>query len=134
MVLAACVGGVRVRVLRLVLPMPPNVLNARMHWRVKLNAKKEYFSQLDWLQDLGGIPEPPRVPITKARISARMVVGAEHDDDNAMARAYKLPLDWLKTRGYIVDDKRKCVRCDVPEQIVKRGAEYVVELSISEVA
>jgi hypothetical protein len=83
--------------LTLVLPLPPNVLNARMHWRTKLNAKKDYFTQLDWLQDLGSIPEPPRVPFTKATITARMVVGAEHDDDNAMARAYKLPLDWLKT-------------------------------------
>ena len=45
--------------------------------------------------------------------------------------AKQLPLDWLKTRGYIVDDKRKHVRCEVPEQIIQRGLYYRVRITLT---
>lgn len=86
------------------LPLPLNIANARLHWRVKNNAKQAYFADLDALQAAKILPAPPPQPWTKARIASDMFVGNRMDADNAMAR-HKWPLDWLQTRGYIANDK-----------------------------
>ena len=118
--------------LRFVIPMPENLANARMHWTAKHRARKAYFAKLDELQMYGMLPAPPRTPFPKATISAVMHLGAAMDEGNAMHRAEKWPCDWLKTRGYIVDDNRKCLRWDgLPQQIVKRRAEYFLELTLT---
>ena len=117
--------------IELVVPMPPNI-NARFgHYMARHHEKKQYYKRLDELQNAGVIPPPPMTPIAKATAAATMYLGHEMDDDNAMRRAYKAPLDWLKSRGYIVDDRRKCVRCAVPEQVVKRDGNYRVRLTIT---
>jgi hypothetical protein len=114
----------------LTLPMPPNLGNARMHWRTKLEAKRAYFAELDWRQG-ATIPDPPGVPFSRCRIRSRMLLGGAMDDDNAMHR-HKWVLDWLKTRGYIVDDRKKCLTWEAfPEQIVKRDGKYRIELTLT---
>jgi hypothetical protein len=113
-------------------PMPPNLANARMHWRVKNRERQAYLGLLDGLQLAGRLPAPPAAPFARAAIRSAMVVGGAMDDDNAMAR-HKWALDWLKTRGYIVDDRRTCLRWeDFPAQLVKRtrGVEHHIELTV----
>lgn len=118
----------------LTVPMPPNLANwasGRSHWRTKGRAKRDYYAQLDARQNAGLIPPPPASPLASVLLRAVMHLGAAMDDDNAKIRAYKWPADWLRTRGYIVDDKRPHCRMEDPEQIVKRGQEYRVEITLT---
>lgn len=118
------------RVLTLVLPMPENIANARMHWRVKHKAKKDYFEMCDDRQRVGLIVAPPRLKIGRADVRSVMYLGSHMDADNAMAR-HKWPLDWLQSRGYIVNDKH-LTWTTLPAQFVKRDGKYRIELTITE--
>jgi hypothetical protein len=114
-------------------PMPDNLANSRTHWRTRSRLKKKYRAQLDELQNAGLIAPPPRHPLAHVTIRSVMQLGNPMDDDNAIAR-HKPILDWLKTRGYIVDDRRKCLRWEFfPEQIVRRDGNYRIELTITPV-
>jgi hypothetical protein len=122
-----------VSALRFVLPMPENIANARQRgWRGLHGRKKKYFKSLDELQALGLVPRPPRQPFAKATISAVMHLGGAMDEGNALHRCEKWPCDWLKTRGYIVDDRRSCLTWEgLPQQIVKRTGEYFIEFTLT---
>jgi len=119
---------------KIVAPMPPNLANARLHWRTKHSEKKKYWMRLDLLQDLKEIPKPPAVPMQCASISSVMYLGAAMDDGNAMNR-HKWVEDWLTTRGYIADDRKKNLKwLSFPEQIVKRGGDYRIEITLTELS
>lgn len=125
-----CGGGM----IRMTLPMPPSSVNvasgaSRNFWVIAA-MRKQYFKMLDERQNNGLIPPPPKVALKHVDIRTAMHVGRRNDDDNAMIRAYKWPCDWLKTRGYIVDDAGPYCRMFPPEQIVKRDGNYRIELSI----
>ena len=78
------------------------------------------------------IPSPPKLPFQKVQIRSVMQLGNHMDDDNAMAR-HKPLLDWLKTRGYIADDRRSVLRWEgFPEQIVKRNGRYSIILTLTD--
>lgn len=118
------------------IPMPDNINSnkSRTHWRARDRLRKEYFARLDDWQGAGLIPAPPRTPFVKATIRSLMQLGNLMDDDNAVAR-HKVALDWLKTRGYIMDDRRKCLKWEAfPDQIVKRNGEYSITLTLTEAA
>jgi hypothetical protein len=118
----------------LTLPMPENVGNARLHWRTKNRAKNDYLAACDALQARNAVPAPPPVPLPRATIAAAMVLGGHMDDDNAMARL-KWPIDWLKTRGYIADDRRKNLTwTGFPSQHVTRKQPPSVTLTLTEIA
>ena len=61
--------------LTLTLPMPPNVANARMHWRTKHKAQDEYRTACNALVMMREVPKPPRTPWAKATITSAMVLG-----------------------------------------------------------
>jgi hypothetical protein len=111
--------------------MPPNLTNAkRRGWKGTHFGKKKYLAYLDDLQRYGLLPAPPAKRIEKASMSSVMKLGHAMDDDNAMAR-HKWPLDWLKTRGYVLDDRRACLTWKaLPSQVVGRKQEYVIELTL----
>lgn len=115
--------------------MPPNNANLASghgHWSTVARAKKRYFRQLDERQNCGLIPPPPPAPLTKVVLDAVMVVGQRMDDENAKYRCYKWPCDWLKTRGYIVDDRQPYCAMRDPVQVVKRSPEgYTIKLYLS---
>lgn len=114
-------------------PMPPNLTNAKRKgkWQGAHFGKMRYLSHCDDLQQFGILPPPPATPIASARIASVMKLGHAMDDDNALAR-HKWPLDWLKTRGYIAEDRRKNIRwAGLPEQIVGRKQDYVIELTLT---
>jgi hypothetical protein len=104
----------------LTVPMPLNLANSRMNWRKRHREKVAYWLTLDTMQWLGRLPDPPVKPLAKARISSRMVLGAAMDQDNAMSR-HKWVCDWLSERGYIADDRAKCLTwTGFPEQHITR--------------
>lgn len=112
------------------LPLPPNLANARMHHMVKHRAKVAYWRHLDILQSGGILPPPPKEPMAKATITATLTLGNAMDDDNAMSRT-KWCQDWLKTRGYIVDDSRKHLKWGgIPKQRISRRNEPCLELTL----
>lgn len=118
--------------LRFSLPLPPNLANARMHWAAKHHKRQSYFEACDNLQLAGQVPPPPATPLAKAVIYETLYVGSEMDDDNAAHRV-KWAIDWLKTRGYIADDKRgNLLRKGYPDQRV-RLKPYRLEITLTEI-
>lgn len=118
-------------------PMPANLTNAasgRSHWRVKHGEKQKFYSVCDLMQKAGLLPPAPEQPFSKVVLSSVMYLGAHMDDDNALAR-HKSVLDWLKTRGYLVEDRKKNIRwAGLPEQVVKRKQQYAIEITLTEEA
>lgn len=119
----------------LTVPMPANLANVAArksrHWRTTYREKLQYWMQLDDLQRIGVIPPPPQEAYALSSISSVMFLGGAMDDDNAMAR-HKPLLDWLKTRGYIQDDRKKNLVWEgLPQQIVKRDGNYRIMLTLS---
>ena len=108
--------------LTFVLPLPPNLANARLHWRKKHRERKAYMAQLDalWLaRQLPAVPLPTPQSVT---LESHLYVWSFLDDDNALARI-KYAADWLVRAGYLVDDKRPHCRFTIPEQTVDRKAQ-----------
>jgi hypothetical protein len=105
---------------RLVLPLPLNLANSRMHWRRKHLHKKDYWELLNTLLMAREIPKPPRRAPIKARISATLYMWSPMDDGNAMNRM-KWVEDWLAAWGYITDDSKKHLEwTGFPEQVIDR--------------
>jgi hypothetical protein len=99
-----------------------------MHWRTKHKKRLDYFTACDFCEMMRHEVHPaPRSPV---ELRATLYMGNHMDDDNALARL-KWPVDWLKTRGYLVDDARKHCRMTIPEQVVKRNQEYRVEITLT---
>lgn len=118
-------------VITLTLPLPPNLGNGRGHSRWIGAAKKRYFAQLDHRQNCGLIPRPPVKPIERVVVTSVAYVGAVNDEENLHYRVYKWPADWLRTRGYIAaDDPAHCTMTQ-PRQVVRRGQQYRVELTLT---
>lgn len=117
--------------LRFVVPMPPNIANARLHWRAKNRKRTEFFDRCDWLMAAKILPAPPEKPFRRVAVEAVLHLGAAMDHDNAFSRL-KWPMDWLVRRGYLVDDRASNVRWDgMPQQVVKRNQDYRIELTLT---
>jgi hypothetical protein len=105
---------------KIVVPMPLNLANSRMHWRVKHREKMAYWNTLELLIHAKQIPRPPREAIERARITVTMYLHSTMDTDNAMSRM-KWICDFLKEWGYIVDDKTKHLEwTGFPVQVIDR--------------
>jgi hypothetical protein len=104
------------------LPLPPNMANARLHWRSKDNLRRVYLSQCNDLITQHLLPRPPAVPLACARLHVTLCVKREHDHDNAVARC-KFACDFLQSAGYIESDKPKFLEwAGLPKQIVNTRA------------
>ena len=120
------------RTLVLVFPMPPNLANSRMHWRVKHKAKVRYWELLDNLSLM------KQIPYTTLRgrvsVSSAMTLKARMDQDNAMAR-HKWVMDWLTTRAYWADDSDRYVHwTGLPTQTISRKLESTITLTLTELS
>lgn len=119
--------------LTFVFPLPENLANARMHWAVKNLKRRDFFDSCDARQNAGLLPPPPKQPFQKVVVVNECLYLAGHMDDDNAAHRVKWIWDWLKTRGYIADDRKKnIVRMEYPKQRVKRDNNYRVELTIQE--
>jgi hypothetical protein len=128
-------NSAELRTLVLRVPMPENVTNLKgsSAWRRIHKAKRDYQEGLRIRAIAGLIPKAPEPPFERAIVSSVMKLGGAMDDDNAAAR-HKPLLDWLRRSGYIVDDRRKCLRWKAfPAQIVQRDGNYWIELTLEEV-
>jgi hypothetical protein len=86
-----------------VLPLPINSGNSRTHWAAKDKARREYMQVCDYLAMAKRLPGRPAKPFSRAQLTAAIHHTHDTDADNREARL-KWAIDWLKTRGYIVDD------------------------------
>lgn len=118
-------------VVTLTFPMPLNIGNgAHGHWRTRHNQRVAYLKALDMLQAAGKIPAPPPRAFDRVRLDSIMHLARQMDVDNALRR-HKWCLDFLKTRGYIVDDSPKHVEwVSFPEQRVKVNGDYKIVLTL----
>lgn len=113
-------GVGEVNPLTLTVPLPPNIANGRMHWQVKLKAKKAYWDTLSLLANCGKIPAEAVSRPRRARLAATLYLHSPMDDDNAMARL-KWLVDWLVSNGYLAGDSRKHIEWEgLPKQFIDR--------------
>ena len=112
-------------------PMPENLANSRMHWAVKDLKRRAFFDLCDAKQAAKQLPAPPSAPWEFSIAHVTMFLAGHMDDDNAGNRN-KWIWDWLKTRGYIVNDSRRHLRqTGYPSQVVKRDGNYRVEVRLT---
>jgi Holliday junction resolvase RusA-like endonuclease len=117
--------------LTLVLPLPLNIANSRLHWAAKLKKKKEYWARLETRRDARLIPWPPLASPSKASVQIVMHVGARMDRDNLYARC-KWPLDWLKGWGYIAGDREDQVELVVTQKVDRKNQRMQVTITAME--
>lgn len=117
--------------LTVVLPLPPNLANSRMHWRVKNKARRHYLGYCElWVAS--NRQWTPRIDASaKRQVAFTVYLGARMDHDNALSRM-KWPLDFLVSRGYLVDDSPQYCDMSIPEQVITRDkSKQRVEITIS---
>lgn len=107
--------------MKIVLPLPPNMANGRMHWRTKNRKRENYFTLCHVVTARDGRhPAKPDQPLTKATVTVRLYVHNPMDSDNRMARI-KWCLDFLKYDDWIVDDSDKVLTwTGIPTQAIDR--------------
>lgn len=106
--------------MKLTLDLPENLGNARLHWAAKHKAKRRYWEAQDRRQLLGLVEPPPSRPMPAVRVLAHLRLWNPADPDGCAARL-KWALDWLVTRGYLLDDGPKVVRELVVTQEINRA-------------
>lgn len=106
-------------------PLPPNRANARGQWRKHHFARIRYWETLDRWQLIGRIPPPPPEAFYKVMATVTLRLFNRMDQGNALNRM-KWIEDWLRTRGYIVDDTEKHFEyTGLPKQVIARGNQGV---------
>ena len=86
-----------------VFPLPENRANRWAHWGARYAKRKKYWARLDLLVTLRRNPRAVR-RLAKAHATVAVWTWkAISDKDNATARTKDI-LDWLVSRGYLVDD------------------------------
>lgn len=123
------------RAIELTLPMPPTLSNSgkgrSRHWRALEREKEAYWMRCLQAKQEKRLPPPPATPFAKATIRSTMYLGGAMDDDNA-ANRHKWAIDWLVAQGYLVSDRRTCLRWEAfPDQVIKRDGNYRVVLTIT---
>lgn len=100
------------------LPLPPNMANGRMHWRLKDEKRREYLARCDaWHPKRGRT-------LGRARIRAVLYVWNKMDPDGAVARL-KWAVDWLVRRGFLEDDSEKHLEWEMPKQTIDRSRQRI---------
>ena len=118
--------------MKLQLPLPVNLGNARLHHMVKYRKKKAYWEHLDILVVLKRLPPAPETPYASAALVFDWFVWNKLDPDNLGARK-KWIMDWLVTRGYLTDDRESNVTLTDKPQTIDRKCPRV-EIDLEEAA
>ena len=124
------------KVIEIILPLPPNRANAREHWRVTHRKKKAYHQKaFVAIHNQVGHSNPGFHSLKPCRVhlTATLYVWNKGDADNATSRI-KWCLDSLVNYGLLVDDNEKWLDfTEIPKQVVDRKNQRVV-ICLSEVA
>jgi Holliday junction resolvase RusA-like endonuclease len=114
--------------LTMVLPMPYNRGNSRLHWRVAQKKKQAYYDELTVRMHAGMIPKPPKLWPAFAKVEMTLFVWAKMDRDNLYARC-KFPCDWLVAHGYIAGDREDQIDLQVTQKIDRKHQRIQVSIS-----
>ena len=99
------------------LPLPPNIANARLHWRSKAALKTRYFAMCDQMRFLQMLPLPFDIVPGQANVTLTAYLKGRMDTGNLFARV-KWPEDWLVRNGYARDDTEQFWRyTGLPAQV-----------------
>ena len=111
--------------MKLTLPLPLNLGNARLHWAEKNRKMNAYFD----LCLVTVKTKRPTVPLPRADISATLYVWNLMDEGDNMRFRLKWPLDFLVQRGFIENDSTKVlVWGTVTQEIDRRRPRIEIEL------
>ena len=102
--------------MKLTLPLPLNLGNARLHWAEKNRKMNAYF-------DLCLVTvkvKRPAYPLPQADINATLYVWNLMDEGDNMRTRLKWPCDWLVQRGYIEDDSPRTLTWGSVSQVIDR--------------
>lgn len=113
-------------------PLPMNRANRHQHFMAKHKARKELWRVLDQRVTVKYLPKPPAKPYDRAHAVMEVRTFRQMDEDNATART-KDCLDWLVTRGYVVDDSPLHLSLSVRATTAPRH-EVGITLTLREVA
>ena len=105
--------------MRITLPLPPNMANARMHW-----ARKHRLQKMYRLRCTAYHPDRPDAPIVPATVSATLYVWNMMDEDGAVARL-KWPIDWLVYRDILANDDPASMTLGKVAQVIDRKNQRV---------
>ena len=105
--------------MKLTLPLPLNLANARLHWAQQHRARRKYYEVCDSHAVVGIIPGPPAETPERAQVALKFFLHNKQDPDNLAHRA-KWVLDYLVTRGYLKDDREANMEWVPPEQEIDR--------------
>ncbi|MGA7270148.1 MAG: hypothetical protein WB239_03665 [Acidimicrobiia bacterium] len=105
--------------MKLTLPLPPNLLNARMHWRTRHAKTEAYYQQCTLWAVAGKCPRAPLQMPEKAEVRATVYLWSLMDEDGLTGRL-KWPIDWMVYQGYLTDDKPKNMSLAKPAQYIDR--------------
>lgn len=111
----------------LALPEPPNLANARWHWRKKNRLRKGYIEEA-WYMAIRQ-HRPPKQPPERVRIRAHLRLWNLRDDDNLTA-SLKWPIDALSGRYFVDDDPAHMEIESVTQEINRRnrGIDIMIEV------
>ena len=112
--------------MKLTLPLPPNMANARTHWAAKHRKRKAYMLACTCADS-----RRPDEPIAPAVVHATLYTWAKMDEDNLTARL-KWTIDWLVDRQILLDDHPSAMTLGTVSQAVDRKNQRV-EITIEEV-
>ena len=102
--------------MKLILPLPLNLGNARLHWAEKNRKMNAYFDLC-----LATVKvKRPEWPLPRADISATLYVWNLMDEGDNMRTRLKWPLDFLVQRGYIEDDSPRTLTWGPVSQAIDR--------------
>ena len=121
-------------ILRIALPLPPNIANSRMHFRVVAKRRGEYnyaalilyrLSQRTLPEMRKDWPYPfdlavPHDEVAPRELASTLFLAKLMDSDNALARL-KWPIDLLVKWGYLADDRPSRCKMLVPAQVIDRA-------------
>lgn len=106
--------------LSMVVPLPLNLANSRLHWAVKQKKKREYWDHLTFLKQARIIPRPPLRWPSFARVEMVLYVAQRMDKGNAYNRVKWLE-DWLAGHGYIAGDREDQIDLQVSQQVDRKN-------------
>jgi len=110
----------------LILPLPLNKANSRMHWAVERKRRLQYFDTADLLCAKVVRQRKKYPPSVQTTLAATFYLWSSMDQDNLMARL-KWPVDWLIHAGFIVDDSPAyLLHLGIPKQEIDRKYQRLV--------
>lgn len=113
---------------QMVIPLPLNLANSRLHWAEKMRKKRAYWDELTIRKQAKIIPPPPVRWPTFARVEMVLYVARLMDKGNAYNRV-KWVEDWLAGHGYIAGDREDQIDLQVSQKVDRKNTRIHVVIT-----